>query len=183
MQDFRKCAARPVPILLGFLAQFGIMPFTGVWGDLLVHLRPPALPLQCASWRCAIQGPCPPASLPLNANAPPLHSSAYAIARLMGLHPSFATGLVLLGCCPGGQASNVATFVARGGEGRLLLRRSAAVARAAQSCGTAGPGLTVWPPPQTSLKRQCGANCVFASHSRRCCALCSDDDLLHNGGR
>ncbi|KAF8726293.1 hypothetical protein HU200_019752 [Digitaria exilis] len=36
------------------------------------------------------------------------------ISRALGLSPSFSAGLVLLGCCPGGTASNVVTLVAKG---------------------------------------------------------------------
>jgi BASS family bile acid:Na+ symporter len=39
---------------------------------------------------------------------------AFTLARLMNLPPAMATGLIILGSCPGGQASNVATFVAGG---------------------------------------------------------------------
>ena len=38
----------------------------------------------------------------------------YVIAGAMGLSPPLATGLVLVSCCPGGQASNVATYIAHG---------------------------------------------------------------------
>jgi len=40
--------------------------------------------------------------------------AGYVIASAMGLHPALATGLILVSCCPGGQASNVATFIAHG---------------------------------------------------------------------
>lgn len=65
--DFKKCASKPIPILLGFLCQYCLLPLL-----------------------------------------------AFTIARMMSLSPAMATGLILLGCCPGGQASNVATFVAGG---------------------------------------------------------------------
>lgn len=38
----------------------------------------------------------------------------YGIARSFDLPPEFAAGLVLVACCPGGTASNVVTFLARG---------------------------------------------------------------------
>ncbi|PAN16207.1 hypothetical protein GQ55_3G042500 [Panicum hallii var. hallii] len=36
------------------------------------------------------------------------------ISRALGLPPSLSAGLILLGCCPGGTASNVVTLVAQG---------------------------------------------------------------------
>jgi BASS family bile acid:Na+ symporter len=42
-----------------------------------------------------------------------------------------ATGLILLGCCPGGQASNVATFVARGDVALSVLMTTCSTVAAA----------------------------------------------------
>lgn len=67
LDDFRKCIQQPIPILLGFVCQYSVLPIL-----------------------------------------------AFSISRLMSLPPSVAIGMILLGSCPGGQASNVATFVARG---------------------------------------------------------------------
>lgn len=39
---------------------------------------------------------------------------AYGLARVLRLSDELAVGLILLGCCPGGTASNVITFLARG---------------------------------------------------------------------
>uniref|UniRef100_A0A0A9GR85 Bile acid sodium symporter/ transporter n=1 Tax=Arundo donax TaxID=35708 RepID=A0A0A9GR85_ARUDO len=36
------------------------------------------------------------------------------VSRVLGLPPSLSVGLILLGCCPGGTASNVVTLVAKG---------------------------------------------------------------------
>lgn len=36
------------------------------------------------------------------------------VSRMLGLPPSLSVGLILLGCCPGGTASNVVTLVAKG---------------------------------------------------------------------
>lgn len=38
----------------------------------------------------------------------------YGVAKLLGLPPALAAGLILVGCCPSGTASNVMTFIARG---------------------------------------------------------------------
>ncbi|TYI34042.1 hypothetical protein ES332_A04G176300v1 [Gossypium tomentosum] len=39
---------------------------------------------------------------------------AMVISKSLGLSPSLSVGLILLGCCPGGAASTVVTFIARG---------------------------------------------------------------------
>ncbi len=39
---------------------------------------------------------------------------AYALATLLQLPPEIAVGVILVGCCPGGTASNVMTYLARG---------------------------------------------------------------------
>ncbi|MFA7256984.1 MAG: bile acid:sodium symporter family protein [Kiritimatiellales bacterium] len=39
---------------------------------------------------------------------------AYGIARMLRLPDALAVGVILLGCCPGGTASNVITFLAKG---------------------------------------------------------------------
>ncbi|MDQ8006066.1 MAG: bile acid:sodium symporter family protein [Pedobacter sp.] len=39
--------------------------------------------------------------------------SAWTIAKFLNLEPGLAVGLILLGCCPGGTASNVIAFIAR----------------------------------------------------------------------
>jgi BASS family bile acid:Na+ symporter len=38
----------------------------------------------------------------------------FALAKILGLEPLLAAGVVLLGSCPGGTASNVITYLARG---------------------------------------------------------------------
>jgi len=39
---------------------------------------------------------------------------AWLLCKLLGLPPEIAVGVILVGCCPGGTASNVMTFLARG---------------------------------------------------------------------
>src|SRR5690606_38942292 len=39
---------------------------------------------------------------------------AWGIATVLKLDTPFAVGLILVGCCPGGTASNLVTFLARG---------------------------------------------------------------------
>ncbi len=40
--------------------------------------------------------------------------TAFALAKLFGLPADLALGVILVGCCPGGTASNVITYVAEG---------------------------------------------------------------------
>lgn len=40
--------------------------------------------------------------------------SGYAVARGLALEPGLAVGLILVACCPGGTASNIVTYIARG---------------------------------------------------------------------
>ena len=54
-----QCAASPVPILLGFVCQYSVLPLLAV-----------------------------------------------AISRVLQLSPAFSVGLILLGCCPGGQVGS-----------------------------------------------------------------------------
>ena len=39
---------------------------------------------------------------------------AFALTRIFALEPALAVGVILVGCCPGGTASNVITYLARG---------------------------------------------------------------------
>lgn len=39
---------------------------------------------------------------------------AWILARIFGLTDELALGVVLVGCCPGGTASNVITYLAKG---------------------------------------------------------------------
>lgn len=64
--DFARVAKVPVPVAVGFLAQYTIMP-----------------------------------------------TCAWLIARVLQLEPAFAVGLILVGCCPGGTASNLVAYLAR----------------------------------------------------------------------
>ncbi|WEG17322.1 bile acid:sodium symporter family protein [Alkalihalophilus pseudofirmus] len=65
--DFSVVAKKPVPVVIGVIAQFLIMPLV-----------------------------------------------AYAIAVLLQLPPELAVGLILVGACPGGTASNVMVYLAKG---------------------------------------------------------------------
>ncbi|MHA7279649.1 bile acid:sodium symporter family protein [Arthrobacter sp. MDT2-2] len=65
--DFALIGKRPIPVVIGVVAQFVIMPLLG-WG----------------------------------------------VATVLGLPPALAAGVILVGCCPGGTASNVVSYLARG---------------------------------------------------------------------
>ena len=41
-------------------------------------------------------------------------ATAYLLAKLLNLPAEIAVGVILVGCCPGGTASNVITYLARG---------------------------------------------------------------------
>jgi|TARA_B100001142_G_scaffold259248_1_gene261363 BASS family bile acid:Na+ symporter len=43
--------------------------------------------------------------------------TALLIGRVFPVHPSIAVGLVLVGCCPGGTASNLVTYLANANVG------------------------------------------------------------------
>ena len=66
IDDFRRVGSQPKFVLLGFLAQYVIMPL-----------------------------------------------SAFVIARVAKLGPSLSSGLILVGCAPGGTASNLVTLIAQ----------------------------------------------------------------------
>ena len=43
-----------------------------------------------------------------------LHLICFPILQTLKLSAPLATGLILVSCCPGGQASNVATYISKG---------------------------------------------------------------------
>ncbi|TWI55889.1 bile acid:sodium symporter family protein [Halalkalibacter nanhaiisediminis] len=67
LSDFAVVAKKPVPVFIGVVAQFVIMPLT-----------------------------------------------AFGLALLLNLPPELAAGLILVGACPGGTASNVMVYLAKG---------------------------------------------------------------------
>ena len=66
-EDFKVVFSRPKDVLVGFLAQFTVMPLL-----------------------------------------------AFALTKIFRLEPALAIGVILVGCCPGGTASNVITYLAKG---------------------------------------------------------------------
>ncbi|WP_188455769.1 bile acid:sodium symporter family protein [Virgibacillus oceani] len=67
LSDFKIVFRKPVPVIIGVIAQFVIMPLV-----------------------------------------------AFCIAKLLNLPPELAAGLVLVGSCPGGTASNVMVYLSKG---------------------------------------------------------------------
>ena len=65
--DFALVVKRPLPVLIGVIAQFGIMPLTALF-----------------------------------------------VVWVLGLPSAIAAGVILVGCAPGGTASNVVSYLARG---------------------------------------------------------------------
>ncbi|KAK9688706.1 hypothetical protein RND81_09G005500 [Saponaria officinalis] len=51
--------------------------------------------------------------------------SGYFISKLLGLPSHYAAGLILVGCCPGGTASNIVTYIARGNVALSVLMTAA----------------------------------------------------------
>lgn len=47
------------------------------------------------------------------------------VLQALNLSPALATGLILVSCCPGGQASNVATYIAHGDVALSVLMTTA----------------------------------------------------------
>ena len=66
-EDFKIVFSRPKEVIIGFLAQFALMPLI-----------------------------------------------AYVLIKVFALNPELAVGVILVGTCPGGTASNVITYMAKG---------------------------------------------------------------------
>lgn len=51
--------------------------------------------------------------------------SAFFVSKLLNLPSHYAAGLILVGCCPGGTASNIVTYIARGNVALSVLMTAA----------------------------------------------------------
>lgn len=51
--------------------------------------------------------------------------SAFFVSKLLNLPSYYAAGLILVGCCPGGTASNIVTYIARGNVALSVLMTAA----------------------------------------------------------
>ncbi|XP_043701531.1 probable sodium/metabolite cotransporter BASS1, chloroplastic [Telopea speciosissima] len=51
--------------------------------------------------------------------------SGYFVSKLLGLPSYYAAGLILVGCCPGGTASNIVTYIGRGNVALSVLMTAA----------------------------------------------------------
>lgn len=103
------------------LASLAALPFpwmfTWLQGPLIVValavvMLGMGLELELADFRRVLRRPGPPA-LGVAAQYLVMPGLAALVAALLGLQPPLAVGLILVGCCPGGTASNVVTLIAR----------------------------------------------------------------------
>lgn len=99
-----QCLQRPKPIGVGYAAQYVIKPLLGfLISKVCSHLQ----------------------------EIVTVHSSNHSldetslIVQVLNLSPALATGLILVSCCPGGQASNVATYIAHGDVALSVLMTTA----------------------------------------------------------
>ncbi|KAK6248468.1 hypothetical protein QUC31_020033 [Theobroma cacao] len=60
----------------------------------------------------------------------------FAIAMALKLSAPLATGLILVSCCPGGQASNVATYISKGNVALSVLMTTSYTTKDLFVCGT-----------------------------------------------
>ncbi|CAK8534914.1 unnamed protein product [Lathyrus sativus] len=51
--------------------------------------------------------------------------SAFLVSKLLNLPSHYAAGLILVGCCPGGTASNIVTYLARGNVALFVIMTAA----------------------------------------------------------
>ncbi|XP_076924938.1 putative sodium/metabolite cotransporter BASS1, chloroplastic [Bidens hawaiensis] len=56
--------------------------------------------------------------------------SGYFVSKLLNLPSYYAAGLILVGCCPGGTASNIVTYIARGNVALSVLMTAASTVSA-----------------------------------------------------
>ena len=114
MDDFKRVFSRPKEIVIGFVAQYTIMPVVA-WG----------------------------------------------LCQLMHLPTDLALGVILVGCCPGGTASNVITYIA-GGDVALSVGMTITSTLAAP--------LTII---SVSACR-CLGRSIFPCNGNFCCKSCTD---------
>ncbi|XP_024980073.1 probable sodium/metabolite cotransporter BASS1, chloroplastic [Cynara cardunculus var. scolymus] len=56
--------------------------------------------------------------------------TAFFVSKLLNLPSYYAAGLILVGCCPGGTASNIVTYIARGNVALSVLMTAASTVSA-----------------------------------------------------
>lgn len=113
--DFRNCAKNPVPILLGFACQYCLLPLLAFTIARAANLSP------AFSTGLILLGCCP-------------GEQSLRVAGIdVGSHGSdeIVLGRPTSVACAGGQASNVATFVARGDVALSVLMTTASTVAAA----------------------------------------------------
>lgn len=101
--------------VLGFVYPPAFVWFSGNWmvGALALVMLGMGLTLNVEDFRALLKMP---AAVLLGAvlqyTIMPL--TAWGIGRILQLEPELAVGLIIVGCCPGGTASNVIAYLARG---------------------------------------------------------------------
>ncbi|KAF3442336.1 hypothetical protein FNV43_RR16252 [Rhamnella rubrinervis] len=120
LDDLRGALAMPKELLAGFVLQYSVSMvvrfnmFTVGHGHAFVeYLR--LLFVQGLPLRTII-----PRS---KQNVMPI--SGFLVSKLLNLPSHYAAGLILVGCCPGGTASNIVTYIARGNVALSVLMTAA----------------------------------------------------------
>ncbi|WVZ10598.1 hypothetical protein V8G54_015128 [Vigna mungo] len=114
-EDFRRCLRNPWTVGVGFLAQYLIKPMLGFAIVMGFPLNFESLLRYMLNDHCA-EGIC---SFHEYIEAVVQYLWLFCLSLLftrptLKLSAPLATGLILVSCCPGGQASNVATFISKG---------------------------------------------------------------------
>jgi BASS family bile acid:Na+ symporter len=88
--------------------------FGGEWvrGALTLVMLAMGLTLHPSDFREVVRLPAPIA-VGFLAQYSIMPATSWAVSHLLGLPPALAVGLILVGCAPGGTASNVVTYLAR----------------------------------------------------------------------
>jgi len=109
----------PIWIVLSSLLAYAYPPifawFSGGWmvGALALVMLGMGLTLQVSDFRAILTMPGA-VFLAAALQYTVMPFSAYFIAKWLELAPGLAVGLIVVGCCPGGTASNVIAYLARG---------------------------------------------------------------------
>ncbi|KAK9268897.1 hypothetical protein L1049_000662 [Liquidambar formosana] len=70
--------------------------------------------------------------------------SGFLVSKLLKLPSYYAAGLILVACCPGGTASNIVTYIARGNVALSVLMTAASTLSAVVGHDSLSHGQTCW---------------------------------------